>query len=113
MKKLLNASFFSWLEECGRKDVTKEEVEVMVGEFVADLEGMCDKEKSYKEKVRKLESVRIRLHIWSEVCWASDESGGKRNDWVLREGPVATGGGRDPACSRATGVPGVVWRECG
>ena len=38
MKELLNARFFSWLEECGGKDVTKDEVELVVGEFVADLE---------------------------------------------------------------------------
>lgn len=43
MKELLNARFFSWLEECSGKDVTKDEVELVVGEFVADLERMCDK----------------------------------------------------------------------
>ena len=31
MKELLNARFFSWLEECGGKDVTKDEVELVVG----------------------------------------------------------------------------------
>ena len=46
MKELLNARFFSWLEECSGKDVTKDEVELVVGEFVADLERMCDKEKT-------------------------------------------------------------------
>ena len=38
MKELLNARFFSWLEECSGKDVTKDEVELVVGEFVADLD---------------------------------------------------------------------------
>ena len=59
MKELLNARFFSWLEECSGKDVTKDEVELVVGEFVADLERMCDKEKNYKEEVRVLERVYI------------------------------------------------------
>ena len=77
MKELLNARFFSWLEECGGKDVTREEVELVVGEFVADLERMCDKEKNYKEEVRVLGRVRIRLHVWDEVCQASDGSGKK------------------------------------
>ena len=96
MKELLNARFFSWLEECGGKDVTREEVELVVGEFVADLERMCDKEKNYKEEVRVLERVRIRLHVWDEVCQASDGSGKKGDVRVLRGGRVATGGGRDP-----------------
>lgn len=108
MKELLNARFFSWLEECGGKDVTKDEVELVVGEFVADLERMCD-----KEEVRVLERVRIRLHVWDEVCQASDGSGKKGNARVLRGGRVATGGGRDPVCSRATGIPGEVCREFG
>ena len=30
MKELLNARFFSWLEECSGKDVTKDEVELVV-----------------------------------------------------------------------------------
>lgn len=29
MKELLNARFFSWLEECSGKDVTKDEVELV------------------------------------------------------------------------------------
>ena len=95
------------LEECGGKDVTKDEVELVVGEFVADLERMCDKEKNYKEEVRVLERVRIRLHVWDEVCQASDGSGKKGNARVVRGGRVATGGGRDPVCSRARGMPGV------
>ena len=103
MKELLNARFFSWLEECGGKDVTREEVELVVGEFVADLERMCDKEKNYKEEVRVLERVRIRLHVWDEVCQASDGSGKKRNVRVLRGGRVATGGGRNTR----RGMPGV------
>ena len=100
MKELLNARFFSWLEECSGKDVTKDEVELVVGEFVADLERMCDKEKNYKEEVRVLERVRIRLHVWDEVCQASDGSGKKGNARVLRGGGVATGGGRDPVCPK-------------
>ena len=113
MKELLNARFFSWLEECSGKDVTKDEVELVVGEFVADLERMCDKEKNYKEEVRVLERVRIRLHVWDEVCQASDGSGKKGDVRVLRGGRVATGGGRDPVCPRATGIPGEVCREFG
>ena len=113
MKELLNARFFSWLEECGGKDVTREEVELVVGEFVADLERMCDKEKNYKEEVRVLERVRIRLHVWDEVCQASDGSGKKGNARVLRGGGVATGGGRDPVCPGAAGIPGEVCREFG
>ena len=113
MKELLNARFFSWLEECGGKDVTREEVELVVGEFVADLERMCDKEKNYKEEVRVLERVRIRLHVWDEVCQASDGSGEKGDVRVLRGGRVATGGGRDPVCPGAAGIPGEVCREFG
>lgn len=90
MKELLNARLFSWLEECSGKDVTKDEVELVVGEFVADLERMCDKEKNYKEEVRVLERVRIRLHVWDEVCQASDGSGKKGDVRVLRGGRVAT-----------------------
>ena len=113
MKELLNARFFSWLEECGGKDVTKDEVELVVGEFVADLERMCDKEKNYKEEVRVLERVRIRLHVWDEVCQASDGSGKKGNARVLRGGRVATGRGRDPVFPRAAGIPEEVCREFG
>lgn len=113
MKELLNARFFSWLEECVRKDVTKDEVELVVGEFVADLERMCDKERNYKEEVRVLERVRIRLHVWDEVCQASDGAGKKGNARVLRGGRVATGRGRDPVFSRAAGIPGEVCREFG
>ena len=108
MKELLNARFFSWLEECSGKDVTKDEVELVVGEFVADLERMCD-----KEKVRVLERVRIRLHVWDEVCQASDGSGKKGNARVLRGGRVTTGRGRDPVFPRAAGVSGEVCREFG
>lgn len=113
MKELLNARFFSWLEECSGKEVTKEEVELVVGKFVADLEWMYDKEKNYKEEVRVLERVRIRLHVWDEVCQASDGSGKKGNTWVLRGGRVATGGGRDPVCPRTAGISGEVCREFG
>ena len=113
MKELLNARFFSWLEENSGKDVTKEEAVLVVGEFVADLEGMCDKEKDYLREVRVLERVRIRLHVWDEVCQTSDGSGKKGADRVLRGGSIATGGGRDPVCSGATGIPGVVCREFG
>lgn len=113
MKELLNARFFSWLEECSGKDVTKDEVELVVEEFVADLERMCDKEKNYKEEVRVLERVRIRLHVWDEVCQASDGSGKKGNARVLRGGRVTTGRSRDPVFPRAAGVSGEVCREFG
>ena len=36
MKELLNARFFSWLEECSGKDVTKDEVELVVGSILPD-----------------------------------------------------------------------------
>ncbi len=113
MKELLNARFFSWLEECSGKDVEKEEVELVVGEFVADLERMCDKEKNYLKEVRVLERLRIRLHVWAEVCQASDGLGKKGGNRVLCGGRVATGGGRDPVCSGTTRISGVVCREFG
>ena len=113
MKELLNARFFSWLEECSGKDVTKDEVELVVGEFVADLERMCDKEKNYKEEVRVLERVRIRLHVWDEVCQASDGSGKKGNARVLRGGCVTTGRERQEYPERYAGSsddgPLAVW----
>ncbi|MBS7197119.1 MAG: hypothetical protein KH111_03230 [Bacteroidales bacterium] len=113
MKNLMDARLFAWLEESGKKDVTREEVELVVGEFMVDLERVCDKEKNYLEKVRVLERVRIRLHVWDEVCHASDGPGKKGDDRVLRGGGVATGGGRDPVFPGAAGIPGEVCRESG
>ena len=113
MKELLHARFFSLFDEWRGSDVSIDEVALVVGEFVADLERMCDKEKNYKEEVRVLERVRIRLHVWDEVCQASDGSGKKGNARVLRGGRVTTGRGRDPVCPRAAGVSGEVCREFG
>lgn len=67
----MKARLFSWLEGT-REEMTREEIGLMVREFMDDLERWLDEGRDYKVVARGLERVRVRLLVSSEMSRSGD-----------------------------------------
>ena len=71
MRNLMKARLFSWLEDT-QEEMTREEVAMMVQEFMGDLERWLDEGRDYKVVARGLERVRVRLAVSCEMFRSGD-----------------------------------------
>lgn len=112
MEHLLKGRLFSWLKE-GAREMTDEEIEVMVLEFVDDLVTWSEGMRDYSEVARGLEGIRIRLQVWEEVCQTRDGTGKKDCGGAVPGVFIETGGARGSICTGEAGEPGMVCRASG
>ena len=105
MEHLLKGQLFFWLKE-GAREMSDEQIEEMVQDFVNDLVKWDESVGDYREVTRGLESLRIRLQVWEEVYRTGDGTGKKGYS-------KRTGGARDSVGARTTGETGMVCREFG
>ena len=104
MEHLLKGRFFSWLKE-GTREMTDEQIEAMVLEFVDGLVKWSEGVRDYCEVARGLESMRIRLQVWDEVCQAGN---GTEKNGALRACRVVESGARDAVGAGTVGMSGMV-----
>lgn len=112
MEHLLKGRLFSWLKE-GAREMSDEQIEMMVQEFVDDLVKWSEGVRNYSEVARGLEGIRIRLQVWVEVSQTRDGTGKKDCGGVVSGVPIETGGARDSICTGEVGEPGMVCRASG
>lgn len=103
----MKARLFSWLEGT-REEMTREEIGLMVREFMDDLERWLEEGRDYKVVACGLERVRVRLLVSSEMSRSGDGMKKKGTGRAVRRCRPGTGGTRDPARVGRPGKPGVV-----
>ena len=112
MEHLLKGQLFFWLKE-GAREMSDEQIEEMVQDFVNDVVKWDERVGDYREVTRGLESLRIRLQVWEEVYRTGDGTGKKGYSESMPACPKRTGGARDSVGARTTGETGMVCREFG
>ena len=112
MEHLLKGRLFSWLKE-GAQEMSGEQIEVIVQEFVNDLVNWSEEVRDYSEVARGLEGIRIRLQVWDEVYQICDGTGKKDHGEFVSSCRIDAGGARDPVGTGAIGKTGMVCRASG
>ena len=88
--------------------MTDAQVELMVREFTDELIKWSEGVSDYCEVARGLESIHIRLQVWTEVYQAGNGAGKKHHGWVVSVCRDEAGGARGPTDAGTAGKSGVV-----